>query len=91
MGAIAEKFVSDSLGDMNYPRVIEIMRVFREEMADLEAEGMWNEWLRGFKDKLLGGKLEGDRREMWWEVRKIRLGLLVAKDEEERRRNKVTE
>lgn len=34
------------------------------------------------KKRLLSGELGGDRREMWWKVRKARLGLIDAKESE---------
>ena len=52
----------------------------REELVGLEEPGMWNEFLRGLRAKVLEGELGGDRREFWWEVRRKGLGL-VTKNE----------
>ena len=40
--------------------------------------GVWNEWLRVLMGKLVTGELGGERRDFWWEVRRNRLGLVVA-------------
>jgi len=54
------------------------MRVMREEMVEVEEVGVWNEWLRGVKGRLVRGELGGERRDFWWEVRRERLGLVVG-------------
>ena len=41
---------------------------------------MWNDWVRQLKKKLLAGDLGGERGELWYGVRKARLGL-VGKSE----------
>lgn len=79
MGAIIEKLVDKSLGDREYARAVENIRVFREEMLELEEPGLFNEWMRAFKRKIMNGELGGDRREMWWEVRQNRVGLIEKK------------
>jgi ATP-dependent DNA helicase 2 subunit 2 len=63
-----------------YSRVLEEMRVLREEMSDVEEPGVWNKWLRGLKEKIFAGELGGGREELWWKVRKEGLGL-VSKGE----------
>ena len=49
---------------------------------DLEEPGIYNDLIRQLKKKLLVEELGGDRREMWWEVRKNRLGLIEKKSSE---------
>ncbi len=48
-------------------------------MIEMEEPRIWNEFIRGLKGKLLGQELGGERREMWWEVRKHKLGLIEKK------------
>jgi len=79
MGAIIESHITHSFGDSGYGRAIEEMRVMREELVELEEPGLWNAFVRGLKGKLLGGELGGERREVWWEVRRDGLGLVDSK------------
>ena len=51
----------------------------REEMIEMEEPGIWNDFVRGLKAKLLSEELGGDRREMWAEMRLHRLGLIEKK------------
>jgi len=78
LGTIVEKQITDSFGDSLYGRAIEEMRVMREEMVEVEEVGVWNEWLRGVKGRLVRGELGGERRDFWWEVRRERLGLVIG-------------
>ena len=45
-------------------------------MIDLEEPTIYNDFIKELKQKLLTEKLGGDRREMWWEIRKAKLGLV---------------
>ena len=93
-GAVIEKHVQESVGAAAYGRVMEELGVLRQELEELEEAGMWNEWLRDFKEKLFGEKLGGNRKELWWEIRTRRYGLVVKSrkneeskvDEEEARK-----
>ncbi|KAI9736792.1 MAG: ATP-dependent DNA helicase II subunit 2 [Cirrosporium novae-zelandiae] len=76
---IIEDQVSNSFGDANYARAIEEMGVLRDELTQYEEPETWNGWIRQFKQKLLKGDFGGDRRELWWEIRKARLGLIDKK------------
>jgi ATP-dependent DNA helicase 2 subunit 2 len=76
MGTVIEQLIRASVGNSGYERALEAMRVFREEMVEVEQPGLYNDWLRGFKTKVLGGELGGDRKEAWWRVRREKLGLI---------------
>lgn len=78
LGAVVEKQITDSFGDSLYGRAIEEMRVMREEMVEVEEVGVWNQWLKGVKERLVRGELGGERRDFWWEIRRERLGLVVG-------------
>ncbi|KAL2849511.1 SPOC like C-terminal domain-containing protein [Aspergillus pseudoustus] len=76
MRAIVEDQVKHSLGDANYDRVIEGLGVIREELISYEEPGLYNDFLRGLKEKILKEKLGGDRRELWWLLKRSKLGLI---------------
>lgn len=79
MSTIIESQITNSFGDSAYDRALEGLGVMREELTDLEEPGLYNAFIRELKTKILGGKLGGDRREMWWFVRKSRAGLIDKK------------
>ncbi|EEH48879.2 uncharacterized protein PADG_04958 [Paracoccidioides brasiliensis Pb18] len=76
MSTIIENQIKHSLGDANYDRAVEGLGTMKEELVSFEEPGLYNDFIRSLKAKLLGGELGGDRREMWWHVRKNRLGLI---------------
>lgn len=71
--------VKNSVGESAYGRALEAIRVMRDEMTELEEPEMYNSFVREFKTELLGGVLNGDRREMWWRVRGSKYGLIDQK------------
>ena len=75
-GSIIAKHIEDSFGHQNYDRVIEEMRVLRTEMVEMEEPGLWNDWVRKVKGRLLKGELGGDRFDLWWRIKKNGLGLV---------------
>ncbi|GAB7365487.1 hypothetical protein MBLNU230_g6560t1 [Neophaeotheca triangularis] len=83
LGRIVCDLVEKSVGDSGYGRAVEALRVMREEAGEQEEPGLYNEFLRGFKVKVLGGELGGERREMWWKVRQNRLSLISKKESEQ--------
>lgn len=48
----------------------------RSELIELEEVGIWNEWVRELREKVLKGELGGDRKELWREVGRNRVGLV---------------
>ncbi|EEP80657.1 conserved hypothetical protein [Uncinocarpus reesii 1704] len=76
MSVIMETQIRESVGDVNYDRTIEGIGTMREELIAYEEPGLYNDFIRRLKQKLLDDELGGDRREMWWLVRKNRLGLI---------------
>lgn len=83
LSTIIETQIKDSFSDIAYPRAIEELTVLRDEMMDLEEPGIYNDFIKDLKRKLLAEELGGDRREMWWEVRKNKLGLIEKKISEQ--------
>ncbi|KAL2810409.1 SPOC like C-terminal domain-containing protein [Aspergillus granulosus] len=82
MRAIIEAQVKHSLGDANYDRVIEGLGVIREELISYEEPRLYNDFLRELKEKILKEKLGGDRRELWWLLKRSKLGLIDQKQSE---------
>lgn len=76
LSEIIQTWIRNSMGDSDYGRAIEGMKVMRQECTELEEPGLFNGFLRDLKMKLFMEELGGDRREMWWQVRSNRLGLI---------------
>ena len=76
MSGIIRNWVVNSMGDSNYGRATEGIRVMRQECIELEEPGLFNGFLRDLKSQIFEEKLGGDRREMWWQIRSNRLGLI---------------
>ena len=76
LGECIRTYIRTSVGDSGYGRAIEALRVLREEMLDLEEPGAWNAVVRGLKRDVFAEELGGDRREMWYLIRRNRLGLI---------------
>lgn len=80
MATIIEAQIKDSFGDNAYGQAIEELGVLRQELTDLEEPGIYNNFVRALKEKLLAGGLGVERRDMWWEIRKNQLGLIEKGD-----------
>ena len=76
MGAIIRGIVSDSLGDSGYERALEHLGAVRSQMVAMEEPGLYNAFARDFARRLLRGELGGDRRELWWMMKGVKLGLI---------------
>lgn len=88
MSAIIENQIRHSLGDANYDRVIEELGVMRDELVGYEEPVLYNNLIRQLKDKILKEELGGDRRVLWWLIKRSRVGLIDNKLSE---RSEVTE
>ncbi|KAB2109067.1 ATP-dependent DNA helicase II subunit 2 [Alternaria gaisen] len=73
------KLISSSIGDNAYGRTLEAIRVMREELTELEEPEMYNTFVVRLKEDILGGKLNGNRRDMWWKIKGSRYGLIDSK------------
>ncbi|KIX95137.1 uncharacterized protein Z520_09053 [Fonsecaea multimorphosa CBS 102226] len=82
MQEILENLVRSDFGGQNYPRVVAGLGEMREEMMGLEEPTLYNDVVRELKQKIFAEQLGGNRRELWWSIRKGKLGL-ISKDEEE--------
>lgn len=88
MTAIVEEQIKNSLGDANYDRVVESLGVMRDELISYEEPALYNDLLKQLKDRLLKGELGGDRRELWWLIRRSKIGLI---DRNQSDRSEVSE
>lgn len=88
MGTIIRDVITSSFGGGADDRALEHMGVMREELVNFEEPELYNSFARDLKGRMLSGELGGDRREMWWKVRKAKLGLIDGKESEV---SKVTE
>jgi ATP-dependent DNA helicase 2 subunit 2 len=79
MEKIIENHIRKSFGDANYDRVVEELGVLREELVDYEEPELYNDFLRRLKDNILKEKLGGDRQELWWLIRRSKIGLVDTK------------
>ncbi len=82
LGNIIEAQITQSFGGLQYARVIEEMSVMRSELIEMEEVGIYNDWVTGLREKVLGGSLGGDRKEFWREAAKNKVGLVEAKEVE---------
>ncbi|KLU87525.1 hypothetical protein MAPG_06524 [Magnaporthiopsis poae ATCC 64411] len=80
MGVIIRNLIHDSMGDSNYDRATENLRVMRDELVALEEPELYNGYLRSLKKSIAAGELSGDRREMWWHIKLGKLGLVSKKE-----------
>lgn len=71
--------ISNSIGESAYGRALEAIRVMRDEITELEEPEIYNSFIRELKEDILGGKLNGERRDMWWKIRGSRYGLVDQK------------
>jgi ATP-dependent DNA helicase 2 subunit 2 len=56
------------------------LRVVRDEFREYEWPEIYNDLLRELKKDIVAKKLDGDRTDMWWTIRKFSLGLLTKEE-----------
>ncbi|KAL4808894.1 SPOC like C-terminal domain-containing protein [Aspergillus unguis] len=76
MRTIIEDQIRHSVGDANYDRATEGLGVVREELISYEEPSLYNDFIRELKESLLKEKLGGDRKELWWLIKRSKLGLI---------------
>ncbi|PSN67954.1 ATP-dependent DNA helicase-like protein II [Corynespora cassiicola Philippines] len=79
MDAEIRNYISNSVGESGYGRALEAIRVVREEITELEEPDIYNNFIRKLKKDILEGKLNGERRAMWWKIRGSKYGLIDRK------------
>lgn len=88
MATLIKEAITTSFADMLYNKAVDMMRVMREELVELDEPEVYNEFVRDLKKEMLAGNLGGNRADMWREVRNSTLGLLTSSESE---RSEVTE
>jgi ATP-dependent DNA helicase 2 subunit 2 len=76
MGAIIENQILNSLGEANYDRVVKELYAMKDELIAYEEPSLYNDFLRRLKKTILQNELTGDRRELWWLIRRSNVGLI---------------
>ncbi|KXJ97615.1 Ku70/Ku80 N-terminal alpha/beta domain-containing protein [Microdochium bolleyi] len=87
MGSVIRDLITDSLGNSGYDQAMEDLGVFRAEMIDMMEPEFYNAFVTDLKKRLLAGELGGDRRELWWQMKGAKLGLI---DETQSETSKIT-
>lgn len=77
MLVIMKELITHSLADTNYGRVCEMLKVMREEYIDFDEPGVYNEVVRELKRAIQEEELNGDREDIWMELRINKLGLVT--------------
>lgn len=75
-GPIIETWIKHSFGDSGYERAVEGISVMRQEAIEIEEPSLYNSFMKALKKKLLNEQLSGDRRDMWYKLRRYKLGLV---------------
>lgn len=88
MRNIVENEIRHSLGDAKYDHIVECLNTMKEELIGYEEPGLYNVFVKELKTKILGEELGGDRRELWWLIRRHKMGLI---DKEHSEFSDVTE
>lgn len=88
MEQIIEDHIRNSFGNTNYDRVVEELGVLREELIDYEEPELYNNIIRRAKENILKENLGGDRYELWWMIRRSKIGLI---DKSASDRSEITE
>ena len=85
MSDIIRNKIRHSLGDEGYASALEALGVMRDQLIAYEEPKLYNDFvteLRSFVRDDVDGGLGGDRREMWYLIRKHRLGLINSLESE---------
>ena len=78
---IIKDYIRHSVGTSGYGKATECLNVLRDECLDCEQSEWFNDFMRGLKRDILGEELGGDRKEMWYQIRKNRIGLIQRKEQ----------
>jgi ATP-dependent DNA helicase 2 subunit 2 len=79
LGSIIEGYIRTSTGDVNYERATEAIGVMRGEMVEMEEPEMYNDFIKRLKKGLLANEYGTGRKDMWWKIRRNKLGLIDKK------------
>ncbi len=77
---LVEELIKTSMADTNYARACEMIKVARGELIDMDMADTYNDAIRKLKESIFSGKLDGNRKDMWRQIRENRLGLITEKE-----------
>ena len=80
MSSVIVSLIKHSLGNSGYGRAVEALGVMREQLIEMEEPKLYNDFITDLKGRILNEELNGERREMWWEIRRNRLGLIDVQE-----------
>lgn len=80
MGAITRQLIEVSTGNSKFNQAMENIRIMRYELIECEEPGAYNNFIRDLKRDLLSGKLGESRKELWFALRKAKLGLISSEE-----------
>jgi len=78
---IIHTLIKTSVGTMKNKQSLELIRIMREECYDKGVEEIFNDFIRDLKKKLLSEELNGDRTDMWFDIRRDKQGLILKTDD----------
>ncbi|KAI5804563.1 putative Ku family DNA helicase [Geopyxis carbonaria] len=82
MLAHVKTLIKGSMGPANYGRACELLRVMREEFAEFDAGEVYNDVLQKLKDAIVAEELDGNRMDMWKQIKDHDLGLIVSRGDD---------
>jgi ATP-dependent DNA helicase 2 subunit 2 len=82
MQTIIETTIRESIGNINYGRALNYIQAFRDGMEDMEEPEMYNTWAASLKKKIMEGRMNGERSEMWLKIAARRFDLAVQVPDE---------
>ncbi|KAH8153276.1 uncharacterized protein LAJ45_02863 [Morchella importuna] len=77
---IIKGLITHSLADTNYARACEMLKVIRDAFTEFDEPEVYNDIIKELKRAIYAEELDGDRVDMWREVRVNKLGLVTAKE-----------
>jgi ATP-dependent DNA helicase 2 subunit 2 len=84
MQAIIETTIRESIGNLNYARALNYIEAFRDGMEEMEEPDVYNRWAASLKKKIMEGRMNGERSEMWLKIAagKLDVAMQVADETE---------
>ena len=83
MQSIIEDSIRESVGNVNYDGALNYIEVFHDGMEEIEEPEMYNSWMSSLKKKMLDGKMNGDRSEMWYKIRTKKFDVAMQRPDDD--------
>jgi ATP-dependent DNA helicase 2 subunit 2 len=82
MEAIIETTIRESIGNLNYGRALNYIQAFHDGMEEMEEPEMYNAWAASLKKKIMEGRMNGERSEMWLKIAARKFDVAVQVPDE---------